>query len=80
MGERITIELDAESIAAAKAAGLDLSKLLVEALRRRLPGLHASERAGINRRWQEENRDAIEAYNQMIEEDGYVFSDSVRTF
>jgi antitoxin CcdA len=80
MGERITIELDAESIAAAKAAGIDLSKLLVEALRRRLPNLHASERAELNRRWQEENREAIEAYNQMIEEDGHVFSDGVRTF
>jgi len=80
MGERITIELDAESIAAAKAAGIDLSELLVEALRRRLPSLHASERAELNRRWQEENREAIEAYNQMIEEDGYVFSDGVRTF
>jgi antitoxin CcdA len=80
MGERITIELDAESIAAAKAAGVDLSKLLVEALRRRLPNLHASERAELNRRWQEDNRAAIEAYNQMIEEDGYVFSDGARTF
>ena len=80
MGERIMIELDAESIAAAKAAGIDLSKLLVEALRRRLPNLHASERAELNRRWQEENREAIEAYNQMIEEDGHVFSDGVRTF
>lgn len=80
MGERITVELDAESIAAAKAAGIDLSRLLVEALRRRLPKLHASERADINRRWQEQNREAIEAYNRMIEEDGYVFSDSVRTF
>ena len=34
MGERITIELDAQSIAAAKAAGIDLSKLLIEALGR----------------------------------------------
>jgi len=80
MGERIAIELDAGSIAAAKAAGIDLSELLVEALRRRLPSLHASERAELNRRWQEENREAIEAYNQMIEEDGCVFSDGIRTF
>jgi len=80
MGERITIELDAESIAAARAAGIDLSKLLLDALRRRLPNLHAAERAELNRRWQEENREAIEALNQIIEEDGYVFSDGVRTF
>jgi len=80
MGERVTIELDAESIAAAKAAGINLSQLLVEALHRRLPNLHAAERAEVARRWREENREAIEAYNQMIERDGYVFSDGVRTF
>lgn len=73
------IELDAESIAAAKAAGIDLSKLLVETLHRRLPNIHALDRAAINQRWQEENREVIETYNGMIGEDGYVFSDSVRT-
>jgi antitoxin CcdA len=80
MGERVTVELDAESIAAAKAAGIDLSQLLVDALRRRLPNLHAAERAKLARQWQEENREAIEAYNRMIEQDGFVFSDGVRTF
>jgi antitoxin CcdA len=80
MGERITIELDAESIAAARAAGIDLSKLVVEALGRRLPDLHAAKWAELDRQWQEENREAIEAYNRMIDQDGYVFSDGVRTF
>jgi len=80
MGERVTMELDAESIAAAKAAGIDLSQLLVEALRRRLPNLHAAERAELARRWQEENREAIESYNQMIERNGYVFCGGVRAF
>ena len=80
MSERLIIELDGESIAAAKAAGIDLSQLLLEALRRRLPNLHASERAVLDRRWQEANREAIEAYNQMVEQDGFVFSDGVRTF
>jgi antitoxin CcdA len=80
MGERVTLELDAESIAAAKAAGIDLSQLLVDALRRRLPNLHAAERAKLARQWQEENREAIEAYNRMIEQDGFVFSDGVRAF
>ncbi len=37
---------------------------------------HAAEAA----RWLDANRDAIEAYNQMIEQDGYVFSDGARTF
>jgi antitoxin CcdA len=80
MGKRVTLELDAESIAAAKAAGIDLSQLLVDALRRRLPNLHAADRAKLARQWQEENREAIEAYNRMIELDGFVFSDGVRTF
>ncbi len=79
MGERVTLELDAELIAAAKAAGIDLSELLVQALRRRLPNLHAAERAELARRWQEENREAIEAYNRMIEEEG-LFSDGMRMF
>jgi antitoxin CcdA len=80
MGERVTIELDAESIAVAKVAGIDLSQLLVEALRRRLPNLHAAERAEATQRWREQNREAIEAYNRIIEQDGCVFSDGVRAF
>ncbi len=79
MGERVTLELDAESIAAAKAAGIDLSELLVQALRRRLPNLHAAERAELGRRWLEDNREAIESANRMIERDG-LFSRGVRTF
>ena len=79
MGEHVTIELDAESIAAAKAAGIDLSQLLVQALRRRLPDLHKAEREELARRWYEENREAVDAYNDMIEKHG-LFSDGVRTF
>jgi antitoxin CcdA len=80
MGERVTLELDSEALAAAREAGIDLSELLVQALRRRLPNLHASERAEAARRWQQENREAIDAVNRMIEEDGFVFSDGARTF
>jgi antitoxin CcdA len=80
MGERVTIELDAESIAAAKAANVDLSELVVQALRRRLPNLHAAQQAELIHKWQDENREAIEAYNRMIETDGFVFSDGVRAF
>jgi antitoxin CcdA len=79
MGERVTIELDAESLAAARAAGIDLSRLLVDALRRQLPNLHTAERAVLAKQWQEENREAIEAYNELIERSG-VFSDGLRTF
>jgi post-segregation antitoxin (ccd killing protein) len=80
MGERVTLELDSESIAAAKEAGIDLSVLLVEALRRRLPKLHAAEREAAARKWYEENKAAVDAVNQMIEQDGYVFSDGARSF
>ena len=78
--EKVALELDREAIEAAKAAGLDLSSLLLEALRRRVPSLHAEERAANARRWREENREAIEAHSRMIEEDGFVFSDGARTF
>jgi post-segregation antitoxin (ccd killing protein) len=80
MGEHVTVELDAESISAAKEAGIDLSELLVRALRRRLPNLHAAERSELERRWHDESREAIDAYDRMIEHDGYVFSDGARTF
>jgi post-segregation antitoxin (ccd killing protein) len=80
MGERVTIELDEEAVAAARAANVDLSELLVEALRRRLPNLHAAQRAELIRRWQRENREGIDAYNRMIEADGFVFSDGIRAF
>jgi antitoxin CcdA len=78
--EKVALELDSEAIAAAKAAGLDLSAVLLEALHRKLPTLHAEERAARARTWLEENRSAIQAYNRMIEQDGFVFSDGARTF
>jgi antitoxin CcdA len=79
MGERVTIEIDSEALAAARDAGIDLSELLIHALRRRLPNLHAAERAEAARRWYEENKEAIDAYNEMIETKG-LFSDGFRKF
>jgi antitoxin CcdA len=78
--EKVALELDSEAIEAAAAAGLDLSAVLLEALHRKLPTLHAEERDARARAWLEENRSAIEAYNRMIEQDGFVFSDGARTF
>jgi antitoxin CcdA len=80
MGERVTIELDAETLAAAREAGINLSELLTHALRRRLPNLHAAERAEEARKWYEENKKAVDAVSRMIEEDGFVFSDGARKF
>lgn len=79
MGERVTVELDAEIVAAARRAGIDLSELLRRALRRHLPQLDASEREQAARQWYEENKEAVDAYNDMIEKHG-LFSDGVRTF
>jgi post-segregation antitoxin (ccd killing protein) len=79
MGERVTLELDSESIAAAQEAGIDLSQLLVEALRRRLPKLHAAEREAAAREWHEENKEAVDSHNQFIATHG-LFSDGLRKF
>ena len=80
MNERITIELDAGAVAAARHAGIDLGELLAQALKRRLPQLNAAEREDAARQWYAENREAVDAYNRLIETDGFLFSDGVRTF
>ena len=79
MGERVTVELDVETLAAAREAGVDLSELLSRALRRHLPQLNASEREQSARQWYEENKEAVDAYNDLIQTHG-LFSDGVRTF
>lgn len=79
MGERVTVELDAQTIAAAKAAGIDLSEVLTRALRRLLPQPDSSERERVAQQWYEENKEGVDAYNEMIETHG-LFSDGVRTF
>jgi antitoxin CcdA len=79
MGERVTVEVDSETLAAAREAGIDLSELLMHALRRRLPDLRATDRAQEARKWYEENKASVDAYNKMIETDG-LFSDGMRMF
>ena len=32
------------------------------------------------RQWYEENKEAVDAVNRMVEEDGFVFSDGARSF
>jgi post-segregation antitoxin (ccd killing protein) len=56
MNERVTVELDAETLAAAREAGVDLSELLSRALRRHLPKLDAADRELAARQWYEENK------------------------
>ncbi len=79
MTRRVTIALEEDVIAAAEAAGVDLSEELSRALRRSLPELQDKEREAADAKWREENREAIEAVNRLIEEHG-LFSDGMRMF
>lgn len=78
MNERVTVELDAETLARARAAGLDLSETLTRALHRLLP-LSDSERKRAADEWYAENKEAVDAYNEYIEKHG-LWSDGQRMF
>lgn len=76
---KIELNIDAELLEHARAAGLDIQLLAERALRLALQGadpVRGDERA---RRWAEENADAIEEYNRRIAERG-VFSDGLRNW
>lgn len=68
----VNLSLDADLVARAKALDVNLSQILeqqlVEIVRR------AEETA-----WRRENAEAIDAYNQRVEQDG-VFGEEWRTF
>ncbi len=66
------VTVDADLLAEAKALGLNLSRTLEE----RLAELVKAER---ERRWKEENREAIDAYNRYIDENG-IFGEAFRTW
>jgi len=57
---------------AAREAGINLSATLERALAEALASVKRAQ-------WQEENRDAIAAYNEYVDEHG-TFSDGVRSF
>jgi antitoxin CcdA len=66
------VSVRSDLLAAAREAGVNLSATLERAL--------VEEIANLKReRWREDNRDAIEAYNDYVEEHG-TFSDDVRSF
>lgn len=79
MTKRVTLALEDDVIAAAENAGVDLSEVLSRALRRSLPQLQEKDREAANARWRDENREAIEAVNRFINENG-LFSDGARMF
>ncbi len=62
------VSLDTKLVEAAKEYGINVSRACEEGLAK-----HISEER--NRRWQEENKEAIEAYNAWIEENGIPLSE-----
>ncbi|HEU5135870.1 MAG TPA: type II toxin-antitoxin system CcdA family antitoxin [Steroidobacteraceae bacterium] len=66
------VSVRSDLLAAAREAGINLSAALERAL--------TEELAKVKRKkWRQENRDAIAAYNQHVEKHG-TFSDDVRSF
>jgi antitoxin CcdA len=66
------VSVRSDLLDSARKAGLNLSATLESALERAL----AEEK---RKRWREENREAIESYNEHVEKHG-AFSDDVRSF
>lgn len=79
MTEQVTVEVDAETLARAREARIDLSELLTRALRRELPPRSEAERKRVAEQWYKENKDAIDASNEYVERHG-LFSDGMRMF
>lgn len=68
----VNLSIDADLLAQAREARLNLSSLFEEALSKRI-------RAEEERRWREENKAAIEAANRFTEEHG-IFGEEFRSF
>jgi antitoxin CcdA len=66
------VSVRSDLLAAAREAGINLSATLERALAEDLAALKRKQ-------WREENREAIAAYNEYVEENG-TFSDGVRSF
>jgi len=66
------VSIRSDLLAAAREAGVNLSATLERALTEELA---ASKR----KQWREENREAIQAYNEHVEKHG-TFSDDMRNF
>ena len=69
---KVNITLDSEVTAEARELGLNMSRLAEGAIADAI-------RLERNRRWREENRDALEAYAQEVETDGLPLA-QYRTF
>ena len=68
----VNVTVNADLLSQARAAGLNLSAKLEEKLAEEVRAIKKA-------RWQEENREEIEAYNRYVEKNG-VFGDRYRRF
>ena len=59
----VNVSLDTGIVAAAREAGLNLSRVTEDALR-------VAVKAELERRWVEENREAMEGWNRWYEKNG----------
>jgi antitoxin CcdA len=66
------VSVRSDLLAAAREAGVNLSATLERALMEELAEVK-------RKKWRQENRDAITAYNEYVEKHG-MFSDGVRSF
>ena len=78
MNERVTVELDAETLKRAREARVDLSRTLTRALLRELPPL-TDERKRAADKFYAENKEEIDSYNDFVAKHG-LFSDGIREF
>lgn len=70
MNERVTVELDAETLKRAREAGLDLSVTLRRALHRQLPS--PTQQAADQ--WYQTNKAAVDSCNEFIDRHGLLAS------
>lgn len=68
---RLNVTISGDLIDQARSAGLNLSQVFEESLAQRL-------REDAGRRWQEENREAIAAYNARVDREGPWNADLIR--
>lgn len=69
---RVSVTIDEDLVAQAKAAGINLSAVAEDAIR-------LETRAEEMRQWAQENKAALEAKARLIEEEG-LWSDGLRMF
>ncbi|WP_339345865.1 type II toxin-antitoxin system CcdA family antitoxin [uncultured Sphingomonas sp.] len=62
--QSVNLSLDTGIVAAAREAGLNLSQISEDAIRR-------ATKAEQERRWQEQNRPAIDAWSRWYEQNGH---------